>query len=179
MYQPQWRGNSGCSSDCRNLYFHFCEDILSNSCCSRFSSTGLRTEPGFCALPAQLCCKCSQLFVTCSLTGAQTCPKLPSGASEAVHQCLLSLLNHIVLTFKSSRVSLGCPLTKDMPPFSEMSVPSKLQRWVTSCYLLKINKIQVAFLGMYFVHSAFQDQILLQWKGKGINEAGYNSHPSN
>lgn len=113
-------------------------------------------------------------LLTCSLTGAQTCPKLSSGASEAVHQRLKSHCS----VFKSSCVSLGCPLTKDCLPS---------QKWVShlnykdglQAATLNINKIQVAFLGMYFVHSAFQDQILLQWKLRGINEAGYNSHPSN
>lgn len=87
------------------ICFHFCEDVLSNSCCSRFSSTGLRTEPGFCVLPEQLCCKHSQHFVTCSLTGAQTYPKLPSGAAEVVH--------HI---FSPCLLTLFCPLNPPLCP---------------------------------------------------------------
>lgn len=166
------QGALGFSAHCRCFSFQcYCFSAGSGFCkvaADQVSDgglrTGLQTEPGLSAFPAQLCSQllgngCLQVAFWPAFRLAESfCWKQPQIRWLAD---VFSLNDVVLLALKVLVDVLGSSLMRrTCPPLAKTSGLSKLPRWFTSLQHSS-NKLQIAFSGMCFAHSAFQGQILL------------------
>lgn len=151
-----------CSAYCRWFFFlmllFFCNSILQNSCWSDFSWDGAAARartlhlPSSTLLPAT-CVSFSTLLIVRNSDSLKISHDIISSKSG----CHVVPLSFEIL---SSILNLSL-MRKTCPPSQEYvaHLNCKGDLWV--CSTVHINKTQIAFSGMSFAQSSFQDQILL------------------
>lgn len=163
LSQLSWQLSLGrdCSDIADVSFFLFnaticCNSILQSSCWSDFSWDGVVSRartlhlPSSTLLPAACGSFCTLLIVK-------------NSGSLKISLDIISPKSgcHVVpLSFKILSASSICPWYERLALPFQAHLNCKGDLWV--CSTVHVNKIQIAFSGMSFAHSSFQDQILLE-----------------